>query len=426
MRIPLSGMSFWRSFFRRIPRLPGRKAYVVGGWVRDMLMLRRPTRPEIDLALEGDAVQWGEAIAESFGVRIGRVSEFRTCKIDVLHDKVPVRIDIASCRTDDYPVPGGMPVVTPSSIYEDLYRRDFSVNAMAFPLEEPFQNSFLLMDPVGGYEDLVRKELRILSPASFEDDPVRIFRLFRFQERLGFTPDLRTSRALESARLNGAFLRSSKSRLWDEIQAAIREESRCAIVFRWLLEKPWENALPSLKMSSPRRKRVFAWDRLTVHESVFSPLGRFWREMLLLLALFYGLPRQECDRGLRLLGVPEKRARVVRESLFPVPSENGREKTAQSDILPNLSPQMIFLNLVRGGPETFASFEKALADRDQQPLGEMSLTGRDLIKEGIEPSPEMGNLLIEIRELREKGILNSRQEELDWVRAWVRSRRQKS
>ncbi len=415
-------MPFWLSFFRRIPRPPGRKAYVVGGWVRDMVMLRRPTRPEIDLAVEGDAVQWGESIAESFGVQVGRVSEFRTCKIDVLHDGVPVRIDIAPCRTDSYPVPGGMPVVTASSIHEDLYRRDFSVNAMAFPLDDPFQGSFLLMDPVGGCEDLARKELRILSPASFDDDPVRIFRLFRFQERLGFHPDLQTSRALESARLNGAFLRSSKSRLWDEIQAAIREESRCPIIFRWLLEKPWENFLPSLKMSSPRRRRVFAWDRLTTYESVFSPMGRFWKETLLLLALFYGIPRQECDRGLRLLGVPEKRAKIVRESLFPVSFGKRREKTSQPDILLNISPQMIFLNLVRGGAESLASFEKTVAEADHHPLRETSLTGRDLIKEGIDSSPEIGNLLREIRTLREQGILNSRREELDWVRARVRSR----
>lgn len=420
MRIPLSGLPFWTSLLRRIPPPPDGKAYAVGGWVRDMVMLRRPSRQEIDLAVEGDAVRWGNAIAQSFAARLGPVSEFKTCKIEVLHDGVPVRIDIASCRKDSYPVPGGMPVVTPASVFEDLYRRDFSVNAMAFPLDYPLQKSLVLLDPVGGREDVERKGLRILSPASFEDDPVRIFRLFRFQERLGFHPDLQTTRALESARLHGSILKASKSRLWDELQNAVREESRMSIIFRWLLETPWEGALPSLRMSSPRRARVFAWNHLIVHESVFSPMGRFWKETLLLLALLYGLPRKECDQALRLFGVPEKKAKIVRDTLFPFHPGDGRTKKGWSDSPADLPPHKVFLKIVREGSGLRALFERDLVAQQSCSPGTTFLTGEDLIKEGVKPSPEMGHLIAEIRKLWREGVLSSRREQLEWVRARTR------
>jgi tRNA nucleotidyltransferase (CCA-adding enzyme) len=390
-----------------------------------MVMLRRPARQEIDLAVEGDAVRWGHAIAESFGVPVGRVSEFNTCKIDVMHEGVLVRLDVASCRTDAYPVPGGMPVVSPASLYEDLYRRDFSVNAMAFPLEFPLQRSLLLLDPVGGREDIARKELRILSSKSFEEDPVRVFRLFRFQERLGFRPAPLTTEALETSRVNEYFMRASKSRLWDEIQNSIGEDARCAIVFRWLTERPWGKALPSLGMSSPRRARVFTWDRLSIYEKYFSSMGRFWKEILLFLAIFYGLPRKECDRGLRLFGIPEKKAKVIRETLFSERSGDAKNKKVRPEIQKNLSPQRNFLELVRaesGAPEFW---EKAIVNPETRSADESFLKGDDLVREGIAPSPELGDILAEIRRLRRKGVLNSRDEELEWVRDRKRTAEEK-
>ena len=425
MRVYLSGLSFWSSLLRRLAPPSGGKAYIVGGWVRDMVMLRRPARQEIDLAVEGDAVQWGHAIAESFGVPVGRVSEFNTCKIDVMHEGVLVRLDVASCRTDAYPVPGGMPVVSPASLYEDLYRRDFSVNAMAFPLEFPLQRSLLLLDPVGGREDIARKELRILSSKSFEEDPVRVFRLFRFQERLGFRPAPLTTEALETSRVNEYFMRASKSRLWDEIQNSIGEDARCAIVFRWLTERPWGKALPSLGMSSPRRARVFTWDRLSIYEKYFSSMGRFWKEILLFLAIFYGLPRKECDRGLRLFGIPEKKAKVIRETLFSERSGDAKNKKVRPEIQKNLSPQRNFLELVRaesGAPEFW---EKAIVNPETRSADESFLKGDDLVREGIAPSPELGDILAEIRRLRRKGVLNSRDEELEWVRDRKRTAEEK-
>lgn len=421
MRVSLTGIPFWSSFLQRLVPPSHGKAYVVGGWVRDMMMLRRPSRREIDLAVEGNAVEWGRSLAESFGVGLGRISEFNTCKVNVRHEGVLVQIDIASCRKDVYPTPGGMPVVTPASLSEDLFRSDFSVNAMAFSLEFPVEKSLLLLDPVGGRNDLARKELRILSRQSFEEDPVRIFRLFRFQERLGFRPDSGTARALEISRVQGDLQRASKSRLWDEIQTSVKEKARRDIVFRWLSEKPWEKALPSLAMSSPRRARVFDWERLLVHERYFSTIGRFWEETLLFLALFYGLPRQECDRGLRFFGFPEKKAQIVRETLFPERSENSREKKIRSHLRESLSPPRIFLEAVRSGGGSKENWEKSISDAEKRLSDKEFLSGDDLVREGILPSPEMGVILEEVRNLRREGVLNSRNEALEWVRARQRT-----
>lgn len=147
--------------------------YLVGGAVRDLL-LGRP-RADLDLVVEGDAA----ALAERLG-GAGSVHErFGTVKVDVEGHQV----DIASARTETYPEPGALPVVGPATgIEEDLARRDFTVNAMAIPL----QASPCLLDPFGGEKDLAAGLLRVLHDRSFVDDPTRAIRAARYASRFGF------------------------------------------------------------------------------------------------------------------------------------------------------------------------------------------------------------------------------------------------
>jgi tRNA nucleotidyltransferase (CCA-adding enzyme) len=146
--------------------------YLVGGAVRDLL-LGRP-RADVDLAVEGDAA----ALAARLGGAGKEHERFGTVKVEVEGHE----LDIATARTESYPHPGALPEVAPAaSIEADLARRDFTVNAMAIPLEEP-----RLIDPHGGRKDLDRGLLRVLHPRSFEDDPTRAIRAARYGSRFGF------------------------------------------------------------------------------------------------------------------------------------------------------------------------------------------------------------------------------------------------
>ena len=152
--------------------------YIVGGRVRDLL-LERPAA-DLDLVVEGDALdlvcalaldQGGEAVVHP---RFGTAT-YRTGTL---------RFDLATARTETYPRPGVLPDVRPGPIEEDLARRDFTVNAMALRLSPP--NAGTLLDRFGSRQDVEDGLIRVLHEGSFVDDPTRIMRAIRYEQRLGF------------------------------------------------------------------------------------------------------------------------------------------------------------------------------------------------------------------------------------------------
>lgn len=162
--------------------------YLVGGAVRDLL-LGHP-RADVDLVVEGDVA----ALAERLGGAAAEHERFGTVKVEVEGHEV----DIATARTETYPEPGSLPVVAPADDVEaDLGRRDFTINAMAIPLDGEVR----LLDPYGGRADLEQGLLRILHSRSFEDDPTRAIRAARYASRLGFALEPETERLLRVADL---------------------------------------------------------------------------------------------------------------------------------------------------------------------------------------------------------------------------------
>jgi tRNA nucleotidyltransferase (CCA-adding enzyme) len=160
--------------------------YLVGGAVRDLLLGRG--RADLDLVVVGDAI----ALARRLGTEPVEHGRFATAKVTLAGHEV----DIATARSESYQQPGALPEVVPAASLEaDLSRRDFSVNAIAIPLEgEP-----RLVDPYGGRADL---ELGVLHRDSFRDDPTRAIRGARYAARLGLDPDRETETLLRAADLD--------------------------------------------------------------------------------------------------------------------------------------------------------------------------------------------------------------------------------
>jgi len=171
----------------------GDPVYLVGGAVRDLLLGRG--RADVDLVVEGDAA----ALAERLGAKVASHERFGTAKVDLGGHEV----DIASARSESYPHPGALPVVEPSAdLAADLRRRDFTINAMAIPLQgEP-----RLIDPHGGQADLATRQLRVLHDDSFLDDPTRAIRAARYAARyaarFGFGLERHTAELLRKADLS--------------------------------------------------------------------------------------------------------------------------------------------------------------------------------------------------------------------------------
>ena len=164
-------------------------AYLVGGTVRDIL-LGEPNF-DVDVAVEGDAVAFAEALAQALDGRVRAHRKFGTAVV-LYGDDGRGRVDVVTARTEFYDAPAALPTIEHATIREDLHRRDFTINAMAVSLKgEDFGR---LVDPFGGRRDLERRTIRVLHNLSFIDDPTRIFRAVRYESRLGFAMNEHTQR----------------------------------------------------------------------------------------------------------------------------------------------------------------------------------------------------------------------------------------
>ncbi len=161
--------------------------YLVGGVVRDLLLGRVAT--DFDLVVEGNAIPFARALAAKHGGKVTAHAPFGTAQwflpqSIVTHASRLATLDLISSRSETYAHPAALPTVKFGPLTGDLRRRDFTVNALALRLDGDHFGE--LRDDLGGLDDLRRGLVRVLHPRSFEDDPTRIFRAVRYEQRLGF------------------------------------------------------------------------------------------------------------------------------------------------------------------------------------------------------------------------------------------------
>ncbi len=204
------------------------KLYLVGGVVRDLLLARRNL--DIDFVVEGSAVDFVRDVQSQYGGRISTFLPFGTAKwildesvaekLKISIDQLPSHIDFATARNEFYEHPTALPTVYNGSIKLDLHRRDFTINTLALQLS-PATMSGHILDFYGGLVDLQAGKIRVLHSLSFVDDPTRILRAVRFERRLGFMIEARTSDLITSAlpmlgRITGERIRNELNLLLKE------------------------------------------------------------------------------------------------------------------------------------------------------------------------------------------------------------------
>jgi tRNA nucleotidyltransferase (CCA-adding enzyme) len=196
------------------------KAYLVGGPVRDLFL--KCQVKDIDIVVEGDAMKVARAFSGlNLGSKVVTYPAFKTASVHLADGRL---IDFVTARKERYVRPGAFPAVTSSNIKDDLFRRDFTVNAMALSINN---SSFgELVDPWGGFKDLKAKEIRILHEKSFIDDPTRILRAARFKARLGFTLEAKTSKLLKLAIENGALKTIKPQRYAKDLDKILKEKNK--------------------------------------------------------------------------------------------------------------------------------------------------------------------------------------------------------
>lgn len=190
--------------------------YVVGGFVRDLLL--DVENLDVDLVVEGDGIEFARKLGDRLPARVKTHERFGTA-ILTLSDGF--KLDVATARTEYYEYPTALPTVEQSSIKKDLYRRDFTINALAVRLNEKGFGDVL--DFYGGQRDLNDKVIRVLHGLSFVEDPTRVFRAIRFETRFGFHLGKDTTALIAGAVKMNLFQRLSGHRLLEELKALLTE-----------------------------------------------------------------------------------------------------------------------------------------------------------------------------------------------------------
>ncbi len=362
----------------------GMRAFLVGGAVRDVL-LRRPPE-DVDVVVEGNGLEVARLLAEREEARLHVHEPFLTAVATFPSGE---RVDLATARTEFYPHPAALPEVERSALRQDLYRRDFTINAMAIALNpESFGQ---LVDFFGGQRDLEAGLIRVLHSLSFIEDPTRVVRAVRFATRLGFSLAPDTEHLVRVAIGEGVLARLSGERLRDEVFLLLGEEH------------PVEGLLEL--------------DRLGVSRALFPELtwgpatGRFLRQveaMLLwaavekvfegpkLLAFLAALALRGGERAgevlasrLSLAGEPARVVAKAREGVEKVLAVTAG-KSAPSQVVEALerTPRVWWvLAMVLASPSQRQLLRLAMTDWLQRPW---PVRGGELVARGVPPGPWIG------------------------------------
>lgn len=375
--------------------------YAVGGFVRDLVM-QHPNQ-DIDIVAEGNGIALAQALADRLHGRVRTHPKFLTSVV-IYPDAEgrEQRLDVATARLEYYESPAALPTVELSSIKMDLYRRDFTINALAVRLDG--QHFGQMVDFFGGRRDLKEKVIRVLHTLSFVEDPTRCLRAVRFEQRYGFHIGPGSEKLIKNALKLKLMDRLSGFRLFHELQHICNEENPAACFARLDQIGLLEAVSPTLALTPGRKSllrrigKMLAWYRLLYFEEKAQP----W------LAYFLGLNQNlnyaDTAANYQRLGLPQARRAEILGQREQVRSLSGKldgwqrqadggaaRVSALCRLLRPLLPEFVLYLMACTSDE---GLQKTLSRYITQWRQEKAdITGADLAAMGLPPGPAYGRIL---------------------------------
>ncbi|MBI2267774.1 MAG: CCA tRNA nucleotidyltransferase, partial [Armatimonadetes bacterium] len=347
---------------------------------------------DLDVVVEGDGIFFAEKLASALDGRVRSHHQFGTAIVFLPDGQ---KIDVASARAEFYARPAAMPEVASSSIKQDLYRRDFTVNAMALKLNS--QDFGRLVDFFGGLRDLQHGVIRVLHNLSFIEDPTRAFRAVRFEQRHHFRMEGHTESLLKQAIHGNIFEKVAFERIRDEMILILSEEYPLPALQRLHKLKLLRVIHPDLKLDQRQIEILEGVQKAgKEYEGLLKKYSlKLW--LLYCIALLASLAResaeQVCHRFrfsktiMKRLSTPEEGVRKMISAL------SAKDMTAGglADRLQDFSDEVVFFILsqvrnprVKGNLEEYMTTLRKLRGY---------LTGKDLKAMGVQPGPVYRQLL---------------------------------
>ncbi|HNX50859.1 MAG TPA: CBS domain-containing protein [Thermoanaerobaculaceae bacterium] len=371
----------------------GMRAFLVGGAVRDVL-LGRPLE-DVDVVVEGNGIQLAARLAEALGGHSHPHEPFLTA---VVHLPGGLRVDVATARTEFYRRPAALPEVETSAIRQDLYRRDFTINAMAMGLAPGHRGE--LLDFFGGRRDIERRQIRVLHSLSFLDDPTRVLRAVRFSTRLGFGVASETRTLVAVAVSEGVFAHLSGERLRDELALLLEEDHPAEALGELANLGVFDTVLPGVAWSQPLRRfvgqlhEVLAWAAL-------EEVGEETRWPTYLVALATRAGERGGEALARRLALSGRLGRMVGEARGRI--EKALAALAQDRLRPSEvvalvernERAVVLVTMAMAGEETRRLLRQALTVWMRLPV---PVTGARLRAAGVRPGPGLGEAMRRTRD----------------------------
>lgn len=386
-------------------------AYAVGGCVRD-LFLARPNY-DLDFVIEGSAIELAQALEETFPGRLqlqAKHDRFKTATL-LFQAAEPLEIDLSTARMEYYEYPAALPTVEASSLKQDLFRRDFTVNALALCLN-PGQYAEVV-DYFDGLKDLDAKLIRVLHPFSFIEDPTRIVRAARFAARFGFKLESKTKQQAQRAITMGIFDDLAGVRMRTEIRLILESPQRLKALdilgelggkLRYLdSELEYGDKIRKLLRRAERLlERFDIEDAWVVYFGVLlSQLKPARRNTVLDRLQLSNNHKDDIERGLTLTANEQAHDTDLKPSQIVelLHGHSPRAMAIAASVVPPGSPLRRMVKLY---------LEKLRYINPE-------LTGSDLIKLGVPQGPGIGKIMNDILQAKLDGEIADKEQELKFV-----------
>ena len=391
--------------------------FVVGGCVRDLLLGIHNL--DLDLVIEGDGIAFARKLGDILQARVKVHERFGTAMV-LLPDGF--KLDVATARTEYYEYPTALPTVEHSSIKKDLYRRDFTINALAVRLNGKGFGDVL--DFYGGQRDLNDKVIRVLHGLSFVEDPTRVFRAIRFETRFGFRLGKDTTALIAGAVKMNLFHRLSGHRLLEELKLLCSErEPRQAIkrladmgLLRFIHPKlSWSDRLEKLLSAIDE---AIDWYRLLYLDRKMS----VW--LVYMMGFLEMLPESGVKDVLKRFPFSEqeatrlKMARVgCHNAIRRLGSKRPLKPAELYHLLSGLPDETLLIFMAKSKGDTVKRQVSAFLTTYQHV--KLNLTGSDLAAMGLKPGPQFKQILAQLLDARLNGDVRTDTEERQFVQQLV-------
>jgi tRNA nucleotidyltransferase (CCA-adding enzyme) len=412
-RLPRRVIEIFKEFGDTADTL-GYSAYLVGGLVRDILLNQENL--DVDVVVEGDGIAFAREYAANHDVRVRSHKKFGTA---VLIFPDGFKVDVATARMEYYETPAALPTVEISSLKMDLFRRDFVINTLAIKLNK--RDYGTLMDYFGGQNDLKEKVIRVLHNLSFVEDPTRVLRAIRFEQRFGFKISKLSQTLMKNTVKINSFKDLSGRRLYLELKLILMENQPVQAIERMNQFDLLQFISPEIKYTKELQSLlesivgVISWFNLLYLEEPFQPWKIYWH------GLTSQLDKKEMKRLAQRMQMNElEKKRMVSQALeintvlsqiFKIRRDSNY---AIYTLLSQYDTEILLYMMARTNNEQTKKWISFYFN-DLRKV-KIKLQGRDLKMMGFKPGPLFKKIFSRLMEVRLNNQLNTKEEEIEFIR----------